>query len=340
MNTLEYCQKLPKIELHAHLNGSADDDCLHKLMDLYKKRRGFLPSEASDKSVYAIRQGETRTLSQCFGVFKAIHALTDTPQALSLLSFDVVKKFAADEVRYLELRTTPKPTPTNEEYVHTVVKALKAAEDSCDGKIIVRLLLSIDRRGTLEKALETVHIAVQNKPFVVGIDFSGDPSFGHARDFQSAWDLAKENGLKLAIHFAEIENTDESLYILNCLKADRLGHGTFMGNGVEEALLKSNIPLEVCISSNVMARTVKTHDDHHFHDLYEKGYPCAISTDDMGVFSTSLSNEYKMASSKLQMSHGDLGTLSYKTIDYIFAEEEVKRQLRELWRTLIPNLAT
>ncbi|KNC76385.1 hypothetical protein SARC_11113 [Sphaeroforma arctica JP610] len=342
MDIREFCRRLPKVELHAHLNGSIDNDTLYKLMDLYKAKHEELPLEASDKSIYAIKQGETRTLAQCFDVFRAIHALTGSEEAISIVAKDVVQGFANDGVRYLELRTTPKDTPTSAEYVRTVIDALKTAQDKHQGAIVVRLILSIDRRGSVEKALETVRIAAQNKPFVVGVDFSGDPTHKDARDFQSAWDLARQKDLKLAIHFAEIKNTEESLYIVNELKADRIGHGCFMQDGVEDAVLKAQIPLEICMSSNVMGQSVKDYDDHHFHDLYEKDYPCAISTDDMGVFSTTLSHEYAMAARKLDIPQPRIWDLSYRTIDFIFAEVEVKDQLREIWnseKVLLANSA-
>jgi len=96
---------------------------------------------------------------------------------------DVVAEFAADNVKYLELRTTPRDVPatrmTKSSYVASVVSAISAAVSS-NKDIIVRLLLAIDRRMSPADIDETLKLAEsyasQSEGVVVGLDLSGDPT--------------------------------------------------------------------------------------------------------------------------------------------------------------------
>lgn len=95
----------------------------------------------------------------------------------------MIREFRADNVRYLELRTTPRASPSNgmtkRSHIATVVRAMNSAMDEHCGFIIVRLLLAIDRRTDVENAMDTVKMAVEfrdsSKGLVVGVDLSGDP---------------------------------------------------------------------------------------------------------------------------------------------------------------------
>ncbi len=114
---------------------------------------------------------------------------------------------------------------------------------------------------------------------VIGIDFSGDPSVSSARYFDSAFSLARKNNLKLSIHFAESPNEeeDDDLYILNELKPDRIGHACFLSSAkVEQAFFRQQIPLEVCMTSNVKTLCKPSIEQHHVSELYLKDYPFVL----------------------------------------------------------------
>ncbi|KAG7231104.1 hypothetical protein INR49_027144 [Caranx melampygus] len=109
---------------------------------------------------------------------------------------------------------------------------------------------------------------------------------------------------------------EETDLLLN-LPPDRIGHGTFLhpevggSQNLVDKVLKNNIPLELCLTSN---------------------------TDDKGVFSTDLSQEYQLAASTFGLSHEAVWKLSQQAIDCIFAPETVKQQLRQKWKSLQPQV--
>ncbi|XP_076267112.1 adenosine deaminase-like protein isoform X3 [Rhynchophorus ferrugineus] len=210
-----FCSKLPKIELHAHLNGSLSRETLKKF-------------GCADNDILEYNQAKQTTLDQVFDIFKIAHQATSTKQNLYESTVKVIEEFASDNVIYLELRTTPRKEAdmTEDEYVETVIKALLDSESS---DIMVKLILSIDRRHTYDQQVETLKTIIKYKklyPDVVrGIDLSGDPTKGAF--FRDIFEKARRNELFVAMHCAEIKNDAEVMEMFD-FKPDRLGHATFI----------------------------------------------------------------------------------------------------------------
>ncbi|XP_048732509.1 adenosine deaminase-like protein isoform X5 [Ostrea edulis] len=303
----EFCKILPKVELHAHINGSVSEDTIQKL----------LTKKQNLDHQFSFKKGSTATLKQCFEKFRMIHQLTDNVDSVYQVTYDVIHEFNDDNVKYLELRTTPRAVTdtgmTQELYVEAVLRAIQDCESE-DLDIRVRLLLAIDRRNGVQRGWETVRLAqklgTSYGDIIVGIDLSGDPNVP-----------------------APVETMD-----LLSLPPDRIGHGTCLhpeAAGRQEfvdTVLARKTPLELCLTSNLIGQTVPNLDNHQFKFWYEKKHPCIICTDDKGVFSTSLSEEYQLAATTFDLTPSDLWRLSEDSIKHAFCEEKVKEKLREKWK--------
>uniref|UniRef100_UPI0035902B63 adenosine deaminase-like protein isoform X2 n=1 Tax=Myxine glutinosa TaxID=7769 RepID=UPI0035902B63 len=202
---------------------------------------------------------------------------------------------------------------TRRSYVEAVLNAIRSPEISALD-ITVRLLLSIDRKNGAMVAMETVKLAQEylltSDDCVVGVDLSGNP---------------------------KIPGQDEETQALLELRPHRIGHGTFLKasrNGTSELVehvRKLKIPLELCLTSNVKCQTVKTYHEHHFKFWFDQSHPCTFCTDDKGVFSTTLSEEYGIAATTFGLSPKQLWDISYNSIDFAFAQHDVKDKLRFTW---------
>ncbi|XP_022104694.1 adenosine deaminase-like protein [Acanthaster planci] len=344
MEVESFYKHLPKIELHAHINGSISTETIEELL-AKNQEQGKPQPDISPLRQWKnkVEKGEQMTLDGCFEMFKLIHQLVDSCEAVAIVTRNVIREFAEDGIKYLELRSTPKDVPetgmTKRSYVEAVLSSIKQCKD--DGiDITVRFLLTIDRGRDLETARETVQLArefqASSDGVVVGIDFSGDPKKNDARQYIPLLLDARESGLKLALHIAEIPNTAESLSLVH-VPPDRIGHGTFLQSDdggseeIVEAVSKHRTPLELCLTSNMVGQTVKSFDNHHFKYWYERGHPCVICTDDKGIFATSLSQEYQIAATTFNLTHEQMWELSFGSIACIFADDETKHWLRNMW---------
>lgn len=195
--------ELPKVELHAHLNGSISSNTMKKL--IAKK-----PDLKIQNHMTVIDKRKKRTLDECFEMFQIIHQVTTSPEDILLVTKDVIKEFSDDGVKYLELRSTPRRENatgmTEKTYVESILEGIKQSkEENLD--IDVRYLIAIDRRGGPSVAKETVKLAqeffLSAEDTVLGVDLSGAPDAGQAKDFLEPLLEAKKAGLKLALHLSE-----------------------------------------------------------------------------------------------------------------------------------------
>ncbi|XP_076176171.1 adenosine deaminase-like protein isoform X2 [Ptiloglossa arizonensis] len=280
MSLEKFCHSLPKLELHAHLNGSLSLDTLKKL---YKMQN---PSSEDWKNI-AMDIEKFSSLGECFNVFNMAHSLTVTPEAVFSSTYDVIREYATDNVIYLELRSTPRAVDgqmSKQEYLEAIIKAFWICEREFPD-ILVKLLISINRKQGYKAAEENINLAInffkKYPRYVVGLDLSGDPMTGDA--FLELLKEARMAGLKVVVHCAEIPNEIETMDILE-FKPDRLGHCTCIhpnlqgSNKLFDMLLNTKIPVELCLTSNVQCKTVPSYASHHFKYLYEAGHPVCLAT--------------------------------------------------------------
>ncbi|KAI5656817.1 hypothetical protein M9H77_25610 [Catharanthus roseus] len=347
---MDWCVAMPKVELHAHLNGSIRDTTLLELA----KEKGNVVSVDMEHIILK----HDRSLREVFKLFDLIHILTTDHETVTRITKEVVEDFAAENVVYLELRTTPKRNDakgmSKKSYMQAVIEGLRAVKavdidfvpkldaetlanchsagnlQSClqRKKIHVRLLLSIDRRETTEAAMETVNLALQMKHLgVVGIDLSGNPTIGEWRTFLPALRFAKEQGLGVTLHCGEVPNPGEIYAMLDFLPG-RIGHACFFEEDHWRKLKSYKIPVEVCLTSNIRTESISSLDVHHFADLYNSEHPLILCTDDPGVFSTSVSGEYILASTTFGLGQKEMFRLASNAVDFIFADNRVKEELK------------
>ncbi|KAK9852140.1 hypothetical protein WJX84_011111 [Apatococcus fuscideae] len=261
---LAFCQSLPKVELHAHLNGSVRASTLRELA----------AEKQIDPELCKLIEKGDRTLAECFGIFTLIHQVTTSISAIQRITREVLEDCAADNIIFAELRTTPKSRPehglTKQTYVEAVLAGIDAFSEQNSG-MEVGLLLSIDRRESAEEAMHTVTLAQQyHSRGVSGLDLSGNPTLGSWTTWRPALDAARASGLHISLHAGEVYRPAETSQMLEW-RPDRLGHMCCLDEQLRSSLLASHIPLELCLSSNVITESVAGYPDHHFRQLYHAG---------------------------------------------------------------------
>ncbi|CZT04079.1 probable adenosine deaminase [Rhynchosporium agropyri] len=330
---------IPKIELHAHLSGSISRESLHEIW-LQKKARG---ETMLDDPLVEMPVGKfDYDLETFFPLFsRYIYELCNDQDSLIQTTNSVLSSFSSDGVVYLELRTTPRAIPsaniTKDDYIRTILTCINTHSLTPGTTMKTNLIISIDRRNTLATALEVVSLALKYRSSgVVGIDLCGDPSIGDISIFAPAFKLAREANFPITIHFAELpaSSTPEELRILLEYMPQRIGHVINVPDDIKEEIVKRKLGLELCLSCNVNAKMIAgSFGDHHFGWWSEKGCPIALSTDDVGVFGSPLSNEYKLVAEHFKLNRADICALARSPIDTIFGSEEDKKRLRELmWK--------
>ncbi|PPJ52628.1 hypothetical protein CBER1_10848 [Cercospora berteroae] len=323
---------LPKIELHAHLTGSISPECLR---DIWLRSETNLEDPSIALQPIGKQHHDISTFFKIFDTF--IYDLVNTPQAVQSSTNSVLQGFWKDGVKYLELRTTPrrheKTGMEREEYLEAVLHAIENFEERHE--MPTYLILSIDRRNTLEQALHVVELAVRYQSRgVVGVDLCGNPTVGPVGYLAPAFEEAKKQGLKVTLHFAEVpaSSSEEEMRMLLEWRPDRIGHVIHTTPSIDEEIERQGFGLELCLSCNVLAKMLPGEGgyvDHHFGRWKNWKNPIALSTDDVGVFGSSLSNEYQLAALHFGLNKTEIVDLSRRAISSIFAGEDEKARLHQ-----------
>ncbi|KAF2205706.1 Metallo-dependent hydrolase [Delitschia confertaspora ATCC 74209] len=334
--TRSFTRSLPKIELHAHLTGSISRECLH---DIWKQKKAQKPDLDVEDPLMAIPPGKVDyDIKTFFPLFSSyIYRLCNDASSIEHSTQAVLNDFEADGVVYLELRTTPRATHdlSKENYVKTILTIIASHNKKSNNKMKTYLILSVDRRNTIAEAEEVLDLALKYRSAgVVGIDLCGNPAVGDVRIFSDTFARARVEGLAITVHFAETTSsaTDEELLCLLSWLPKRLGHVIHVKDEIKKMIERQNIGVELCLSCNVHARMITGgYSDHHFGMWRHSTVPVALSTDDVGVFCSPLSEEYYLAATHFSLDRRQLRELCEKAIPSIFSGSKEEQRLREIY---------
>ena len=388
-----FCKNLPKIELHAHLNGSIRESTL---VELACERSVSLPSkllkheaEHHDPNKEALFfNTKPRSLEECFEIFGYIPSCVNDIAALKRIVKEVLEDFASDNVVYLEVRTGPKVllmdynspnlgSCSKQMYVETILEIMSTFEkqekqryeyeSSCADKehqirlpLVPRLIISVDRSGTVDQAEENIDLALDmakiHPTHIIGVELGGNPTRNDFRMFEPVFAKARNHGLNVSIHCGEVPTArDESTVTDSSLKRayeevlaiirfrpDRLGHALLIPDSLMDMLLKQPIPIECCPTSNIMTLELALHHGGNLIDglrrhpqlqtWIQKKYPFSINTDDAGIFCTNLTKEYLLVARAYDLHEDDLLGIVIRTVDDLFdksMQEYLKRKIVE-----------
>jgi len=342
--TYEFCHKLPKCELHAHLNGSIRISTLNELVEIAIKNN-------PNASGVEIIQDTERTLDECFRIFDIIYKVVVRADTITRIMKETLEDFAKDNVAYCEIRTTPRRDigAGPNEYIQAAIKGMIQYEKEArknnttkNPSIVTksRLLLSISRTASLEDAMETVELAKKyfrygdnnenNKKDinrVVGIEVSGNPKLGNFSTYLPALKKARTYGIPISVHTGEVYKPMEVTDILN-FQPDRLGHGLHLEPvHMKKLLFEKQIPIEICPTSNTMNLELNDLSEHPKLGIWLKNnYPISFNTDDSVLFNTTLTNEYYNVAKTFNLNEFEIEQLCRNVWDQIF-DVNVKHEM-------------
>ena len=299
---------LPKVELHVHHVGSASPRIV---AELAARHEGQTPVPADPDAL--ADYFEFRDFAHFVEVYLSVVDLIRDQTDVWILTHEVARELARQQVRYAELTITPYshvrrgiPAPA---FCEAIEDARVRAE--ADFGIVLRWCFDIPGEAGLVSAEETLRIALEQRPDGL-ISFGlGGPEIGVPRpQFKPYFDQARAAGLRSVPHAGETTGPETIWDAIRELGAERIGHGTSAVRDPRllEYLAERRIPLEVCPTSNVRTRAVPTIEEHPLRAMVDAGVVVTINSDDPPMFGTTLNDEYAVAARLL--GHGPAGLAS------------------------------
>ncbi|WP_404189323.1 adenosine deaminase [Streptomyces tauricus] len=319
---------LPKAELHVHHVGSASPRIVSELAARHPDSK--VPSDPE-----ALVDYFTFTdFAHFIDVYLSVVDLIRTPEDVRLLTYEVARDMARQQIRYAELTITPFSSTRRGidegAFMDAIEDARIAAE--ADFGTILRWCFDIPGEAGLESAEETVRLATTDKLRPEGlVSFGlGGPEIGVPRpQFKPYFDRAIAAGLHSVPHAGETTGPETVWAALTDLRAERIGHGTSSARDPKllAHLAEHRIPLEVCPTSNIATRAVRTLDEHPMKRFVEAGVVVTVNSDDPPMFGTDLNNEYAVAARLLDLDERGLAALAKNAVDVSFLDAPGKAAL-------------
>ena len=319
---------LPKAELHVHHVGSASPRIVSALSARH-------PDSKVPTDVEALVDYFSFTdFAHFIQVYLSVVDLVRTPDDVRLLTYEIARDMARQNIRYAELTVTPYSSVRrgidDRAFMDAIEDARKAAEDELG--VALRWCFDIPGEAGLESAEETVRLATTDKLRPEGlVSFGlGGPEIGVPRpQFKPYFDRAIAAGLHSVPHAGETTGPDTVWDALTHLRAERIGHGTSAAQDPEllAHLAEHRIPLEVCPTSNIATRAVATLDEHPIKHFVAAGVPVTVNSDDPPMFGTDLNSEYAVAARLLDLDERGIADLAKNAVEASFLDPAGKAKI-------------
>lgn len=322
-------RRLPKAELHCHLDGSVRPETL---LELAREHGVALPRDDAESLRRFMFVRDARSLEDYLARFEITLAVMQRADALERIAFELAEDAHREGVLYLEARFAPvlniRAGLAPQDAVAAAVAGLARAERTYGivGRVIVTALRNLDPRVSMEMA--ELAAALQGRG-VVGFDLAGPeagfPPSSHARAFA----YARSRDVPCTCHAGEGDGAGAIAEAVRVCCAHRIGHGTrlYEDPALMDEISERRIPLEICLTSNVQTRVAASYSTHPLRAYFDAGITVVLATDNRLMSDTTLTDEYAHAANEVGFTLPELARVALHGFQSAFLPDGERRRL-------------
>lgn len=318
---IEELRKMPKIELHCHLDGSLSKEFIERRLSRSVSRQELSVSDDCDSLVEYLEKFDL-----------PIKCLRDE-KGLAESGYDVLKTMSEENVIYAEIRFAPLLSVTEDMDVKQIIQSLLSGleKGKQDFGVEYNVIVCAMRHHSLEQNYEMIKTASKFLgKGVCAADLAGAEAQYPMAEFMELFQKVKELGMPFTIHAGECgnpQNIEDALIA----GAGRIGHGIAMKErrDIQEIVRNHGVGVELCPISNLQTKAVKSTDEYPIREFLDAGLLVTINTDNRTVSNTSMTNELRFVQEVYGISDEEIQTMMKNAIEVSFAGEGVKGKLRE-----------
>jgi len=322
-------RRLPKAELHCHLDGSVRPETM---IELAREYRVTLPRDDADALRDFMRVDDARTLEDYLMRFDTTLSVMQTEEALERMAYELAIDVAAEGVRYLEMRFAPPLNTlqglTLQQTVEAPLRGIAKAQREAD--ITARVIVCSLRHYDPALSLQLARLAVDYKECgVVGFDLAGGELGNPASRHATAFEYCREHGLACTCHAGEGDGADSIRQAVHDCHAHRIGHATRLleDPALMEEVHERGIALELCLTSNVQTRATDRYETHPLKQFLARGMNVCLNTDNRLMSGTTLVDEYHHAATHCDCTFDELAGMALDGFRSAFLPAEEKRAM-------------
>lgn len=336
MNEVEtFVRRMPKVELHLHIEGAIPLETLFRLV----RRSGREPSirtleDLSAKLRYTSFEHfiELWTWKNTF-----IQDETDFED----IAYEVLRGLSDQNVRHVEATYSPGDYRRKGLATAAITECIIAGKERAyrDFGITCELIVDLIRDHGPEIGMQRLD---EVTPYlgrgVIGVGLGGSEQMFPADPYERVYAEARERGFRLTAHAGEVAGAESIWAAITKLGVERIGHGlrAFEDPELIEYLKQKQLPLEMCVVSNLRTGVWQSTASHPIRQYFDRGLKVTVNSDDPAMFGTSISLEYMTLVTELGFTTSEIKCVSLNAIDASFASETdkdaLKRSFEDWWR--------
>ncbi len=336
-------KKIPKIELHRHLEGAFR---LETLIELAKKKN-LTNYPLNNKEAFRKQVQMTKADSPDFMTFLSkFHA--DWYEVLAdpkRISYEAVEDAARENIFYLELRFSPEHFTRNtnfttEDVIESVITGANEAAIKYGVEISFIITMSRDKLTSDDMNKYIKKISKYRDYGIVGIDLAGNEIDFPPELFTKTFSgLYEKTGFYATIHAGEAAGPENVTNSILKLDAKRIGHGinSYKDKKTMDLLREKDVLLEQCFSSNLKTGVIKNIESHPFPQFFKSNIAVSINSDDPQIQQSNLNDDYYYGVQKFDLTLTDFKKININSLRHAFITSEKIEQLVKKYKKIFPT---
>lgn len=321
--TLDELKKIPKVELHCHLDGSLSPQFIQERLGIFVSETELKVSE------------DCSSLQEYLEKFELPGKCLRDETGLTRAGYDILSSMSEENVKYAEIRFSPLLHVTKKMNTEQVISSLLeglnkgSKEFGIDFNVIICAMRHFSEKDNYEM-LKTAHDFLRYG--VCAADLAGAEASYPMSGFMELFSKVRKSGMPFTIHAGECGNVSNVLEAVE-IGARRIGHGIAMvGHPDVQALLREKrIGIEMCPISNLQTKAVKSKEDYPIREFLNAGLLVTVNTDNRTVSDTTLVKELEFVQRNYGIADEEILLMMRNAVDISFADDGIKHKLYGLY---------
>ncbi|HET7322553.1 MAG TPA: adenosine deaminase [Longimicrobiaceae bacterium] len=321
--------RLPKAELHVHLDGSLRPDTMLELAAEYGVQ---MPKTDPEELRDYMHVNDATNLVDYLARFDTTLSVMQTGDALERIAYELAEDLAKENVRYAEIRYSPILNSQGglplTETVEAPLRGLRRAEEEFGIRTGIIICGIRNMEPATSRDLADLTVAFKNRG-VVAFDLAGAEYNYPAKKHRDAFFTVINKNMAATIHAGEAYGPESIHQALHYCKADRIGHGTrlYEDPDLMQYVRDFRIPVEICLTSNVQTHAVPSFGEHPLRLYFDEGIVLSLNTDNRLMSATTVTEEYWRAHEHLGFTWPELVDIALMSFDSAFLPWDEKQAL-------------
>jgi len=302
-----FLRQIPKAEVHLHVEATITRATVQALLKRHPEH-SLNPIDVDKLFSY-------NNLKDFLTSFLFVQTLLTKTSDITTLFDDTAAYLKENNIVYAEVFFSPTmflkkglPFP---EMLETIQRAVETIEKR--DHVIVKVIIDVSRSFGVENAMTNLNATLAHRvPAVIGIGLGGDEERGPAKLFGDVFAKAAQNGLRIVCHAGEVVGPESIWDALKVLGSERIGHGlsAIQDPALVKHLAENQVPVEICITSNVITQKYITKAaEHPARKYFDQGVLITVNTDDPTFFNCTILDEFWTLHSELGFTTEEIKTL-------------------------------